>query len=112
VQVIDRDSPMVRDPLMVEPAASAVVLLRVLSDPVRLRLLSLIASHFGRSRSSERRRRYGFMPVRDPTEPLAEPHHDKDTHSPLDGQAGCAVRLHPQRRPVPDGRRLATPSGR
>ena len=47
LQVIGCESPLVRDPLTVEQAASAVVLFKALSDPVRLRLLSLIASHAG-----------------------------------------------------------------
>ena len=47
LQVIGCESPLVRDPLTVEQAASAVVLFKALSDPVRLRLLSLIASHSG-----------------------------------------------------------------
>jgi ArsR family transcriptional regulator, arsenate/arsenite/antimonite-responsive transcriptional repressor len=47
LQVIGCESPLVRDPLTVEQAACAVVLFKALSDPVRLRLLSLIASHDG-----------------------------------------------------------------
>ena len=47
LQVIGCESPLARDPLTVEQAASAVVLFKALSDPVRLRLLSLIASHAG-----------------------------------------------------------------
>jgi ArsR family transcriptional regulator len=47
LRVIGCESPLVRDPLTVEQAASAVVLFKALSDPVRLRLLSLIASHDG-----------------------------------------------------------------
>ena len=47
LRVIGCESPLVRDPLTVEQAASAVVLFKALSDPVRLRLLSLIASHSG-----------------------------------------------------------------
>ena len=46
--VLDCDaSPLVRDPLTVEQAASVAGLFKALSDPVRLRLLSLIASHAG-----------------------------------------------------------------
>ena len=46
--VLDCDaSPLVRDPLNVEQAASVAGLFKALSDPVRLRLLSLIASHAG-----------------------------------------------------------------
>jgi ArsR family transcriptional regulator, arsenate/arsenite/antimonite-responsive transcriptional repressor len=47
LRMIGCESPLVRDPLSVEQAASAVVLFKALSDPVRLRLLSLIASHAG-----------------------------------------------------------------
>jgi ArsR family transcriptional regulator len=47
LQVIGCESPLVRDPLTAEQAASAVVLFKALSDPIRLRLLSLIASHSG-----------------------------------------------------------------
>jgi ArsR family transcriptional regulator, arsenate/arsenite/antimonite-responsive transcriptional repressor len=47
LQVIGCESPLVRDPLSAEQAASAVVLFKALSDPIRLRLLSLIASHSG-----------------------------------------------------------------
>jgi ArsR family transcriptional regulator len=45
--VIGCESPLVRDPLTIEQASSAVVLFKALSDPIRLRLLSLIASHDG-----------------------------------------------------------------
>lgn len=47
LQVIGCESPLVHDPLTAEQAASAVVLFKALSDPIRLRLLSLIASHSG-----------------------------------------------------------------
>ena len=47
LRVIGCESPLVRDPLTADQAASAVVLFKALSDPVRLRLLSLIASHSG-----------------------------------------------------------------
>jgi ArsR family transcriptional regulator len=47
LRVIGCESPLVRDPLTIEQAASAVVLFKALSDPIRLRLLSLIASHNG-----------------------------------------------------------------
>jgi ArsR family transcriptional regulator len=47
LQVIGCESPLVREPLTAEQAASAVVLFKALSDPIRLRLLSLIASHSG-----------------------------------------------------------------
>ena len=48
LKVLDCDaSPLVRDPLSVEQAASVAALFKALSDPVRLRLLSLIASHAG-----------------------------------------------------------------
>jgi len=47
LQVIGCESPLVREPLTAQQAGSAVVLFKALSDPVRLRLLSLIASHDG-----------------------------------------------------------------
>ena len=47
LRVIGCESPLVRDPLTADQAASAVVLFKALSDPIRLRLLSLIASHEG-----------------------------------------------------------------
>ncbi|MFF3838624.1 ArsR/SmtB family transcription factor [Streptomyces sp. NPDC001930] len=40
-------SPMVREPLGAEAAADLAKTFKALSDPVRLRLLSLIASHDG-----------------------------------------------------------------
>ncbi|MFB6582142.1 MULTISPECIES: ArsR/SmtB family transcription factor [unclassified Streptomyces] len=40
-------SPMVREPLDEEAAAALAKMFKALSDPVRLRLLSLIASHEG-----------------------------------------------------------------
>jgi len=40
-------SPMVREPLGEEAAAELARMFKALSDPVRLRLLSLIASHEG-----------------------------------------------------------------
>jgi ArsR family transcriptional regulator len=44
--VLDCDArPLVRDPLTIEQAASVAAIFKALSDPVRLRLLSLIASH-------------------------------------------------------------------
>ncbi|MBB5874369.1 ArsR family transcriptional regulator [Allocatelliglobosispora scoriae] len=39
--------PLVRDPLTAEQAVSIAAVFKALSDPVRLRLLSLIASHAG-----------------------------------------------------------------
>ncbi|MDH6128096.1 ArsR family transcriptional regulator [Kitasatospora sp. GP82] len=50
LQVIDRTacgSPMVREPLGEEAATDLARMFKALSDPVRLRLLSLIASHEG-----------------------------------------------------------------
>jgi ArsR family transcriptional regulator len=41
------ESPLVRDPLTAEQATSVAAVFKALSDPVRLRLLSLIASHAG-----------------------------------------------------------------
>jgi ArsR family transcriptional regulator len=40
-------SPLVREPLSVEDAASLARVFKAMGDPVRLRLLSLIASHDG-----------------------------------------------------------------
>lgn len=40
-------SPMVREPLTVEQAEQLAAAFKALADPVRLRLLSLIASHAG-----------------------------------------------------------------
>ena len=46
--VLDCDaSPLVREPLTTERAASVAGMFKALADPVRLRLLSLIASHAG-----------------------------------------------------------------
>jgi ArsR family transcriptional regulator len=46
--VLDCDAvPLVRDPLTALQAISMAALFKALSDPVRLRLLSLIASHAG-----------------------------------------------------------------
>ena len=46
--VLDCDAvPLVRDPLTAPQAVSLAALFKALSDPVRLRLLSLIASHAG-----------------------------------------------------------------
>jgi ArsR family transcriptional regulator, arsenate/arsenite/antimonite-responsive transcriptional repressor len=39
--------PIVREPLTADAAAALVVKLKALSDPVRLRLLSVVASHAG-----------------------------------------------------------------
>ena len=40
-------APLAREPLTAEAAAHLVVKLKALSDPVRLRLLSVVASHAG-----------------------------------------------------------------
>ena len=40
-------SPLVRDPLTDEQARAVAPMLKALADPVRLRLMSLIASHEG-----------------------------------------------------------------
>jgi ArsR family transcriptional regulator, arsenate/arsenite/antimonite-responsive transcriptional repressor len=46
--VLDCDAgPLVRDPLTPAQATSLATVFKALSDPVRLRLLSLIASHAG-----------------------------------------------------------------
>jgi ArsR family transcriptional regulator, arsenate/arsenite/antimonite-responsive transcriptional repressor len=46
--LLDCDAaPLVRDPLTEPQAVSLAALFKALSDPVRLRLLSLIASHAG-----------------------------------------------------------------
>jgi ArsR family transcriptional regulator len=39
--------PLVREPLSVEAATQLAATLKALSDPVRLRLLSVVASHEG-----------------------------------------------------------------
>lgn len=39
--------PLVREPLSAESASQLAVTLKALSDPVRLRLLSVVASHSG-----------------------------------------------------------------
>jgi ArsR family transcriptional regulator len=45
VQTVACCSPLVREPLGAEQAASITPLLKALADPVRLRLVSLVASH-------------------------------------------------------------------
>ena len=40
-------APLVREPLSAEAAAELATMLKALSDPVRLRLLSVVASHSG-----------------------------------------------------------------
>ncbi len=45
VQAVACCQPLVREPLAAETAERVVPLLKALADPVRLRLLSLIASH-------------------------------------------------------------------
>jgi ArsR family transcriptional regulator len=40
-------TPLVREPLSAKAASEASVMLKALSDPVRLRLLSVVASHAG-----------------------------------------------------------------
>ncbi|MFB9312768.1 ArsR/SmtB family transcription factor [Nocardioides plantarum] len=40
-------APLVREPIGAEQAASVVVVLKALADPVRLRLMSLVLSHEG-----------------------------------------------------------------
>src|SRR5882757_3169177 len=47
LQVIGCESPLVRDPLSEDQATTVAATFKALSDPVRLRLLSLIASHAG-----------------------------------------------------------------
>jgi ArsR family transcriptional regulator len=47
VQAISCCSPLLRDPLSIERAERIAPLLKALADPVRLRLLSLVASHAG-----------------------------------------------------------------
>ncbi|MGH3783958.1 MAG: ArsR/SmtB family transcription factor [Pseudonocardiaceae bacterium] len=44
---VGRCSPLVRDPLSAEQSVKLARLFKALGDPVRLRLLSLIASHEG-----------------------------------------------------------------
>ena len=45
VQAVACCSPLTRDPLSAEQAERIVPLVKALADPVRLRLLSLVASH-------------------------------------------------------------------
>ena len=45
VQAVACCSPLTRDPLSAEVAERIVPLVKALADPVRLRLLSLVASH-------------------------------------------------------------------
>ena len=47
VQTVACCSPLVREPLTVEQAGAISPLIKALADPVRLRLLSLVASHAG-----------------------------------------------------------------
>ena len=42
-----RSLPLVREPLSAEAAIELATMLKALSDPVRLRLLSVVASHSG-----------------------------------------------------------------
>lgn len=45
VEALECCSPLVREPLTDQQAEQIVPLLRAIADPVRLRLLSLVASH-------------------------------------------------------------------
>ncbi len=45
VEVLTRCSPLTKEPLSAQSAARIAPLLKALADPVRLRLLSLVASH-------------------------------------------------------------------
>ncbi|WP_284755369.1 metalloregulator ArsR/SmtB family transcription factor [Arthrobacter sp. efr-133-R2A-120] len=47
VQTVECCSPLAREPLSESEAAGIVPLLKALGDPVRLRLMSLVASHEG-----------------------------------------------------------------
>ena len=47
VQTVACCSPLTQEPLSQEQAAQAALLLKAMADPVRLRLLSLVASHEG-----------------------------------------------------------------
>jgi ArsR family transcriptional regulator, arsenate/arsenite/antimonite-responsive transcriptional repressor len=47
VETVACCSPLVREPLSTEQAERVSPLLKALADPVRLRLLSLVASHAG-----------------------------------------------------------------
>ena len=47
VQAVACCSPLTREPLSAEQAGKVAPMLKALADPVRLRLLSLIASHAG-----------------------------------------------------------------
>lgn len=45
VEALECCSPLVREPLTADQADSVAPLLKAIADPVRLRLLSLVASH-------------------------------------------------------------------
>ena len=47
VQTVACCSPLTQEPLTQEQAAQAAVLLKAMADPVRLRLMSLVASYEG-----------------------------------------------------------------
>jgi ArsR family transcriptional regulator, arsenate/arsenite/antimonite-responsive transcriptional repressor len=47
LQTVACCSPLLREPLSIEQAGRIAQLLKALADPVRLRLLSLVASHAG-----------------------------------------------------------------
>ncbi len=47
LQAVARCSPLVKEPIPAEQAERIAPLLKALADPVRLRLLSLVASHEG-----------------------------------------------------------------
>jgi ArsR family transcriptional regulator, arsenate/arsenite/antimonite-responsive transcriptional repressor len=47
VQTVACCTPMTREPMKAEQAAKVAALLKALADPVRMQLLSLVASHEG-----------------------------------------------------------------
>ncbi|MFF4989717.1 ArsR/SmtB family transcription factor [Streptosporangium saharense] len=47
LEILDCDSPLVRDPLDAAQAATVARVFKALGDPVRLRILSIVASHAG-----------------------------------------------------------------
>ncbi|MFF4418659.1 ArsR/SmtB family transcription factor [Streptosporangium sp. NPDC001559] len=47
LEILDCDSPLVREPLDAGQAAAAARVFKALGDPVRLRIVSIVASHAG-----------------------------------------------------------------
>ncbi|MFI7538284.1 ArsR/SmtB family transcription factor [Streptosporangium sp. NPDC049376] len=47
LEILDCDSPLVREPLDAPRSATVARVFKALGDPVRLRILSIVASHAG-----------------------------------------------------------------